>query len=537
MAQQTEYDTIIVGSGFGGSMVAHVLVNAGQKVLMLERGDWVKRGPHNWEPDGTVELTPYYTTETPYRVLTKGHKDFEEADYFSVVSAILFSRQDYSIMGGYHCVGGPSVFYGGVAMRLREGDFEPDPEVVEDARAEWPYRYADLEPYYDRAELILNVAGESGQDPTEPPRRNGYPQRLNGLSKNARILVEAATALDLRPFRLPLAINYASNNGQPTCVECTTCDTFACSIQAKNDLATRVIPNLLRKGMELKTNTVVTRLVVENKRIAAVDCFDKTTGQRVQYRAKRFVLSAGAIASPHLILASGLQEYNPGGHTIGRYLTRHCNAITFGIFPQVTNREAEFNKQVGVHDFYFGHPSVSQPKGKLGGIQQLQAPPAGLIRKYMPAFPGNLIIKYILPRMIGLLVIAEDQPRPENHLWLDPSQKDRFGLPQLVIRHKHSKRDYAARAALVRQAKKILARAGAKLYYVHYINTFSHAVGTVRMGTDPENSALDAYCRFRGLDNFFVVDGSFMPRSSGVNPSLTISANALRVGEHILEND
>jgi choline dehydrogenase-like flavoprotein len=86
----------------------------------------------------------------------------------------------------------------------------------------------------------------------------------------------------------------------------------------------------------------------------------------------------------------------------------------------------------------------------------------------------------------------------------------------------------------VKQAKRILRRAGAKLTVTWNVTTFSHAVGTVRMGTDPRASALDEYCRFRGVENLYVVDGSFMPTSAGLNPSLTIAANALRVGSYLV---
>ncbi|RMF26886.1 MAG: hypothetical protein D6765_08280, partial [Bacteroidetes bacterium] len=84
-------------------------------------------------------------------------------------------------------------------------------------------------------------------------------------------------------------------------------------------------------------------------------------------------------------------------------------------------------------------------------------------------------------------------------------------------------------------AKRILRKAGALGFYVHPIRTFSHAVGTVRMGKDPQTAPLDPSCRFRGLDNLFVVDGSFMPTSAALNPSLTIAANALRVGKELVE--
>ncbi|MFQ5604214.1 MAG: GMC family oxidoreductase [bacterium] len=510
---QIEYDTIIIGSGFGGSMIANVLVNAGERVLMLERGDWVKRGLHNWAPDGSLELTEHYSKETPYRVLEGGNSP---------------------IMGAYTCVGGPSVFYGAVSMRLRKEDFEVESHIVGDSGAKWPYKYADLEPYYSQAEKILNIAGEAGYDPSEPFRSRDYPQPLNGLSPTSSLIKDAAKELGLNPFRLPLAINYAANNGKERCAECTTCDTYACALEAKNDLATQLIPKLIKKGLELKTNHVAVRLNHSGKQISGVVCFDKTKNEKVQFRANKYILSAGALASPHLILASGLNELNPGGRVIGRYLTRHCNAIVFGYFPWGKHNSNQFHKQIGINDYYMGHPSIKYPQGKLGNMQQMQTPPFGLIEAMVPKLLSKFL-KRIVPRLTGIVVIAEDQPRFSNGVTIDRSQTDKFGLPQLLVTHQYSKRDYAARKALLKKARKILFKAGAVACYVHKIKTFSHAAGTVRMGEDPATSALDQYCQFRGMSNFFVVDGSFMSTAGGLNPSLTISANALRVGEYIVK--
>jgi len=507
------YDAIIIGSGFGGAMTAHALVNAGKKVLMLERGDWVPRGPQNWAAEASVDLTPFYSMESPYRILAGGNKD---------------------TMGAYSCVGGPSVFYGGVSLRFREADFEMDAEIVGDSNACWPYQYAELESYYARAEKILHVAGDAQADPTEPFRSSPYPQRLNSLSHTSQMIGNAATALGCRPFRLPLAINYAVNHGRKPCVACTTCDTFACAVQAKNDLATCVLPPLIARGLELKTNTVVTRLVHEAGRLTTVECFDKAANQRKNYQAKVFVLAAGALGSPHLLLASDLQNLHPGGRTVGRYLMRHCNAIVFGFFPRRPNPAKQFHKQLGIHDFYFGHPSIKHPSGKLGSMQQLQTPPVGLVQAHLPKPLGQWLSPAV-EHLTGLLVMAEDQPQYRNHVAVDWNQPDRFGLPQLTVTHHYTARDIAACNALIKKARQILRKAGAVFCYVHQIKTFSHAVGTVRMGKDPDISALDEYCQFRGVKNLYVVDGSFMPTSAGLNPSLTISANALRVGEHLVD--
>src|SRR4051794_5448043 len=148
------WDAVVVGSGFGGTMAAHELVRAGLDVLMLERGDWVARGADNWSATGSVDLTPYYSHEAPYRVAAGGNGPW---------------------LGSYSCVGGPSVFYGGVSIRFREGDFVADPDIVGDSGAAWPYDYATLEPWYGRAESLLGVAGSGGEDPTEPPRSAPYP--------------------------------------------------------------------------------------------------------------------------------------------------------------------------------------------------------------------------------------------------------------------------------------------------------------------------------------------------------------------------
>jgi choline dehydrogenase-like flavoprotein len=313
---------------------------------------------------------------------------------------------------------------------------------------------------------------------------------------------------------------------------CTTCDSFACAIRAKNDLATCVLPHLMKKGLYLRANTVATRLIVEGNRVVALECYDKLTGEKRHYRAKMFILSAGALGSPHLLLASDLHRLNPGGHTVGRYLMRHGNAIVFGIFPRKPNKAQQFHKQLGIHDFYFGHPSIKNPSGKLGGIQQIHPPPIGLLHDTLPKPLGKLFSPGV-ENLTGLLVIAEDQPQYNNRVAIDRKVTDCFGLPQLIVTHHYTERDDAARRALIKKAKQILQKAGAWFFYVHEIKTFSHAVGTVRMGEDTRTSALNAYCQFRGVPNLYVVDGSFMPTSAGVNPSLTIAANALRVGKQI----
>ena len=484
--REERYDAIVIGSGFGGAMAAHVLVDAGWSVLMLERGDWVARGPDNWASEGVGPLTPHYSNEART----------------------------------FHCVGGPSVFYGGVAFRFRARDFAHTPEIAGDSDACWPWSYRDLEPYYTEGEQLLGVAGTAGADPTESERTAPYPQRPAALAPVSVRIAHAARELGCRPFPLPLAINHSQDSGRRRCVGCGTCDGFACAIGAKNDLATVVLRPLMRRGLELRANTLVTRLVATHGRVTGVIAADRDTGRTTTLQAGAVVLAAGALASPRLLLASGLCPLNAAGHLVGRYLMRHYNEIVFGIFPKPPNPGGGFHKQLAIHDYYFGHPSIPTPLGKLGGIQQLATPPVGLVRAQLPRLLGPVLAPWV-NHLTGLLTIAEDQPRYENRVALDG------------VIHRYSDRDVAASRALAGRARAILRRAGAWAFYRHRIETFSHAVGTVRAGVDPATSPLDEDCRFRGLDNLWVVDGSVMPTSAGVNPSLTIAAIALRAAHRM----
>ncbi len=523
---QRRYDAVVVGSGFGGSMSAHQLVRAGARVLVVERGGWVERGPRNWESvRGFFQLTPAYSTETAYRVRQGRSR--------------LTRRPRWKEEGICACVGGPSLFYGGASFRFREEDFEPAPEIVSRSGARWPVKYPEMEAYYARAERLLHVAGEAGMDPTEPHRRDPYPQAPPPLPAVSARIAEAARRLGLHPFRIPLAINHSAEHGG-VCRACTTCDAYACAIGAKNDLATRVLEPLRRQGLEVRADTVATRLVERAGRIEAVECVDRSTGERLRFEADRVVLSAGALATPHLLLASGLERLNPAGRLVGRFLMRHCNAFVYGIFPSPPDPEGRHHKQIAINDYYFGDDSAGAPRGKLGNLQQIMAPQTGGVLRGLAALgrPGELlerplagVVRSLTRFATGLQVIAEDQPREENRVEIDLSERDRFGLPALRVHHEYSVRDLASRRALVRRAKEVLKEAGALTTFTYPVTTFSHAVGTARMGSGPATSVLDERCAFRGVDGLFVVDGSFMPTSAGVNPSLTIAANALRVGD------
>jgi choline dehydrogenase-like flavoprotein len=503
-----EYDAIIIGSGFGGACVAYPLLRAGWRVLMIERGEWLTRGPENWRPEAVCDLSRQYDSSTPYHVTGEQRRQ----------------------AGSVHCVGGASVFYGGVSLRYREADFTPT-SAERQAGACWPFSYGELEPYYAAAEQMLGVAGQSGSDPTEPFRSAPYPNRLPPLSRIGQRIADAAERSGHQPYRLPLAINYAGNAARNACIRCSTCDCYPCAVAAKNDVASALLPGLIAAGLELITGTSALRIRVNGRRATGVDCVHVATHTPTHYSARHIISAAGALATPHLLLASGLGQHHGSGTMIGRMLMRHANAVVFGIFPGRLDPAREFHKEIGINDFYFGHPSIARPSGNLGSIQQLHCPPVGLVRSGLPRPFGSAGSK-MLGHMTGLIVIAGDQPQAENRVEVMQAT-NHLGGPRAHVHHLYSARDRAARAALTRAAKSILREAGAALTFSLPVHTFSHAMGTVRMGHDVTHAPLDSDGRLRGVSNILVTDASVLPTSGGVNPSLTIAATALRAGCHL----
>ncbi|HEX5818706.1 MAG TPA: GMC family oxidoreductase [Gemmatimonadales bacterium] len=501
------FDVVIVGSGPGGAGAAAPLVESGVRVLMLEAGTWVPRSPANRDPGAVALLSEWFDRHAPYDADTDGGR---------------------KPAGQLQCVGGQSVFFGAVAFRNRAEDFAPPAEIVGTSDACWPIDYSELEPWYGVAERLLCVSGTPEGDPTEPWRSTSLAESAPSLTPTGHALHRAARRRGLSPFAPPLAIA-RTPVGRPGCTACARCDGHACSPSAKGDAAT-IVTSLVGSGLVLRTRAIATRLVTSDDHVVAVEYIDLRDGRRRTVRADHVVLAAGALATPHLLLASGLQLRNPAGRAVGRYLTRHCNAVVVGAFGQAPGGGRVPYKEFAVHDFYFGHPSRPAWR-RVGTIQQTSLPDA-MVAREAPA-PLRPLVSRLLPHLMGLLVMCEDQPVATNAVSLDRSRQDAWGRPTLRITHRFTDRDRHARAVLQREAAAILRAAGARLTITRSIDSFTHALGTVRMGLDPATSPLDAHGRFRGFANLFVSDASALPTAAAVNPALTIMANALRIGAHL----
>jgi choline dehydrogenase-like flavoprotein len=359
----------------------------------------------------------------------------------------------------------------------------------------------------------------------EPPRTRLYsfaPLELTGPSQR---IFKAARSLGLNPSFTPMALRFRN---APRCLQCLTCDGFPCKVQAKSDACTFLEMNDEGR-MQVFTGISVDRLEFSQEDVYNIKATDVKSGEKlnIPIEGKPLVLAAGALWSPEVLLRSQLETLKDVGRKdlIGRRLMRHCNAVLAGVFPFHTNVRKEFQKQLAIFDFYDHH---RQKHGYSSGvIQDIYTPSSCVISANAP-FPLKTISGMLSSRIQSLLCIAEDEAQENNRIELNANNNFQK-LTKLKIFHQYTKRDLERRDFLLQQAKKILKRSGALLFYTMHINSFSHAVGTLVMGSSPAESVLDPNCKFWGVKNLWVLDGSFMPRSAGVNPSLTIVANSLRV--------
>ena len=311
--ERTVFDVLVVGSGFGGGTTAYALSRAGLKVLLVERGGWPARDETDWN-GRAILLEGRYKGETPVDVRQGG----AGADLETFPNEV---------------VGGNSIFFGGAALRLRATDF-----------ARWPIAYADLEAHYGEAEALLEVHGQAGDDPCEPPRSSPYPYPPAELTAPARRIADAARALGLHPFHIPVAINHAGTR-EPRCINCFTCDGFPCRIGAKNDVTQTALAKADPEqpgGRRAHAGRAAGRARRTDR--GRRGHMNRDSGRRLTLQARATVLSGGAIGSAALMLRSGLGARDASG-TLGRYLMRHCNAMIGYVFPFRTNPDGVNHKR------------------------------------------------------------------------------------------------------------------------------------------------------------------------------------------------
>jgi choline dehydrogenase-like flavoprotein len=418
-------------------------------------------------------------------------------------------------------LGGGTALYGAALVRPSAADFHPGKHYgrrLPRAIWDWPISYQDLEPYYTEAESLYGVSGHEGDDfgPLPKPRRASL-SSVSPLKPINRTLVAASQARGLKPFRLPLAIDF------DRCLQCAACPGYLC-INGSRRSSAHLIDQAIADQFPLQvlTNVEAEHLSRDGRgQIDGICVRERTTGQRSTYRARRYAVAAGAIGSAALLLRSGFN-----GSVVGRHYMLHLCPIVIGLFSRRTGADETYVKQLGFADYYFGTKLRPQ---KLGLIQSLPVPGPLMLAKATGGRLPKSVLEFLRKRMLPLTGIVEDLPNPANRVALN-------GQGEVELRHSFARYDLERGRLLGRLMSRILRHAGALFCLCKSfpsVEHVAHQCGTLRFGNDPAHALLDRDCRMYGQPNLFVVDGSFFPTSLGVGPALTIMANALRVANMV----
>ncbi len=509
-----EYDVIIVGSGAGGGTLAHRLAPSGKRVLILERGDWLPREIENWDAKATFVDNRYVSADTWYD--GQGKPFQPQIHYF---------------------VGGATKFYGAALYRLREKDFG-ELKHHDGISPAWPVGYDELEPYYTQAEQLYQVHGARGEDPSEPPASAPYPHPPVSHEPRIQELFDDLAAVGLHPFHAPCGVMLdEANPAFSACIRCATCDGFACLVHAKSDAEVIAVrPALEHSNVTLVRNAEVRRLETDPTGRTVTDVVAEVDGAEQRFSASVVVVSAGAANSAKLLLASANDKHPNGlangSDQVGRNYVFH-NSRAFLAVSKEPN-DTRFQKTLGLNDFYFGDEDFDYP---MGNVQMVGKSSAPMYRgeKHIAELAPLFALGEVAAHAVDFWLSTEDLPDPDNRVTLD---KD----GNVVLTYTANNREPLDQ--LYHRVTKQLSHLGMHPHHLVPRDLYmkndipvagcAHQAGTVRFGSDPDASVLDTDCKAHELDNLYVVDASFFPSIGAVNPALTVMANALRIGDHLL---
>jgi choline dehydrogenase-like flavoprotein len=529
---EKEYDVIIIGAGAGGGFAAAQLADRGRRVLLIERSRPFSnadlRGNHlQGKRQELFDVTAGPGRGSP-RVL-------ERSDGSTELLSGAGSGTAYGLVA--MTLGGGTRVWQAMAWRFLVEDFAmattygvPEASTLVD----WPFDYEELEPYYERVEWELGVAGDSRASAgTRAPRKLDLPMpavRDNGLR---RPYAAAASRLGWETSPVPLAINSVPHDGRPACVGCPQCVGHACPVDAKNGTHNTVIPRALATGnCDLLMATQAVEIFSDGRgRAHGVRAFHDVNGAvtELTIRAKQIVVAAGALETPRLLLASRL-----GNEWVGRNHHSHAGAAAFTIEAPIRKEYVGPGHSISTLDF------VHRGGAPWGGGVIFDLPvtlpvvKAAMGRTLAAAFgPEHTRWMRYSPLPLGAMSMVQEIPHQLSRVSIDPVVRDRYGMPVARLRGEaHPASAEAAEFMRARCVEWVTELGGLNVSSNSYpggSRGAEHSAGTVRMGHNPASSAADAQGRVHGTDNVFVADASLHPTNGGFNPGLTAMACALRV--------
>jgi len=535
--KHNDYDFIIVGSGATGGLLACELSRRGAEVLLLEGGPHLSIAQayrtHRWPHEFSHrDLGNFFTTHSE-RV---GHLWADEKkEPFSTPTGQSFH------FPRVRAVGGKTLLWAGYSYRMSSLDFENRAAL---GLPEWPLRYQDLAPYFDRIEETIGICGSQENLIDLPDGRFLPPLKFRCCE---RILKRSAEKLGIRAIPARKDALTRDHDGRPACHWCGHC-TWGCDSQSKFSTLWTYVPWALATGRcTLRPNAFVTEVLVDEGGLCrGVRYATRYTQNFQEVRGKAVLVCCGTVESARLLLASKSRQHPNGlangSDQVGRNLMEHIQSSMSGFLEVLKGREVT-NEDGALGHLFFPRINTYRPSRDFVGGYSLAAgggpTMSSAFAKGLDGFgsPLKKNVKRCYPAQFYLASICETIPRKENYVDLDPQVKDVYGMPVPRIHFEWGPNEQAMHRAMFEVADEIATAAGA--VFAQKIpgpaGWSLHNVGTARMGEDPKTSVLNQFCQAHEVPNLFVVDGSCYVSSGYVNPTLTMLAIALRSADYIID--
>jgi len=531
---QTQVDFVVIGAGAAGGVIAKELSTAGFQVVVLEQG------PHLKEKDFDHDEVRHFWQQALINDWKHQPNSFRKSPKAkaNIQPAVLYGRM----------VGGGTAHFTANYWRFHEIDFVERSKLGTISGTgfdDWPITYAELEPYYTKAEWDLGISGEPG--PFDPPRSKGYPLPPMPIKSAGALLTKGARKLGWHPQAAPMAVISQPYRGRNACSHCGFCEGFGCEIGAKSSTLATVIPEAEKTGRcEIRPGSYVRKIETDAAgRVIGVIYFDSQKAEILQ-KAKAVVLCGNGAETAKLLLISKSNLFPNGlansSGVVGKYLMFNGGGFATGVFEHELNEYKSIAVTRIIHDFYDTDPKRGFYGG--GGIDmRFDVYPMGFalgggLPRGTPRWGSEYkkALKDYYTRSVFSFGHTTSLPVETNSISLDPIAKDDWGVPALRVTYKDHPDDLKIMKFFSDRGVELMEAAGAVKKWAGPVEeqTFGvHLLGTCRMGNDPKRSVVNKYHRAHDVPNLFVCDGSSFVTSGRGQPTCTIQALAYRAADHI----
>ncbi len=552
--KRLEYDVVIVGSGAGGGMAAHVLTEAGANVLMLEAGGW-------WDntKDSQMLKMPY---DSPRRGAGTPERAFGEFD--ACVGGWQVPGEPYTKAPGTtfdwwraRMLGGRTNHWGRISLRFGPDDFRR--KSIDGLGDDWPITYNDVAPYYDKIDKLIGIFGSAERLPNHP---DGIFQPAPRPRCYELMVKQASDKLGVWCIPARLSIITKPTNGRAPCHYCANCNRGCMTNSNFTSGNVLLIPATKTGRLTIVTNAMAREVTVDAKGNATgVSYIDKASGKDLHVKGRIVVLAASACESARIMLNSKSTRFPQGignaSGVVGKYLTDTTGTDVAGFIPKLTDHVQHNCDGVGGGHVYMpwwvDNKKLDFPRGYhievWGGLGQPSYGFMGGIENY-PNFSGyGAGLKQDYRRFWGSTVgfsgRGEMIPNADSYCEIDASTKDKWGIPVLKFHWKWSDHEFGQVKHMQETFRKLIAEMGGEVfsampgkdkgYGISNGGQIIHELGTVRMGNDPKTSAVNSHQQAWDCKNLFVADGGPFVSQADKNPTWTILALAWRAADYITQ--